>query len=290
MRCDLFRVTATRIEKQDKSASSHTFLGGSSQSAPVRVAAGRDHGTYVHLRDQATGGGHPPEGGQQGVVADEGGGRADGPAVQAVAEPYGLHRDARVQGRLEDGPPEGAPRAPAPGAPLGEHTDRGAGAQRVREVGDGAREGAQPVAFEEDHPGPRGQRPGDRPPPYLRLGDQPGGAYGGQQRDVQPGDVVGDQQHPARRGGAPAHPDPHARGPHHRQRPAAHQPGRDAPAQRQQRDPGEQHHRHGRQPQHGPRRHRAPPRGLDARPRGAGRAGQPDAHQTDGTRERKCRR
>ncbi|GAA3309001.1 hypothetical protein GCM10020295_72490 [Streptomyces cinereospinus] len=123
-----------------------------------------------------------------------------------------LDGDPGVQRGLEHGPAEGALGAAAPGAALGEDADRGPGPQQVGDVRDRARQGAQAVPVDEHDAGAGGQRTGDRPLPDLGLGDHAGRAYRGQQRDVQPGDVVGDQQQAAggRGGAGDADPDPAA--------------------------------------------------------------------------------
>ncbi len=133
------------------------------------------------------------------------------PPRVAVAD---AHRLDRAPGRpaRPGTPPAGS--APGRGrtrcCPPGTRRPPARRAARCGDPCDRGRQGAQPVAVDEQHSAARGQRARHRPPPDLGLGQHPGRADGGQQRDVQPGDVVGDEQQPAggRRGGA-GHPDPH---------------------------------------------------------------------------------
>ncbi|CAM5744468.1 hypothetical protein SAFG77S_08125 [Streptomyces afghaniensis] len=270
-------------------------LCGTGQGAAVGVGARGDGGAELDLGDQAAGRRDPPQGGEQGVVADErgrGGGRSAG---EPVADPDRLDRHPGVQGGLEDGPAKGALGPAAPGAALGERRDGGALAQGPGDTGDGVREGPQPVPVDEQGAAAGGQRPGDGPPPYLGLGQHPRGANGGEQRDVQPGDMVGDQQQSAGGGGGAGDADPDPRGPHEPPAPPPDQGCRYPGTERRQRDPREQQQDYPGEPQHGtrhgPRRHprRHPHRRLHTGLRRAGRGGQPGAHQA-GTRDRKCRR
>jgi hypothetical protein len=169
-------------------------FGGAGEGTAVGVAAGRDGLADLDLGDQPAGPRHPPQGGEQGVVADEGGHRARLAPSGAVADADGLDRDARVQRGLEHGTPEVPLGAPAPGAALGEYRDGLPGAQGPRDAGDCVRERPQPVPVDEQGAAARGQRSRHRPAADLPLGEHPGRADGGEQGDVQPGDVVGDQQ------------------------------------------------------------------------------------------------
>ncbi|GAA2489381.1 hypothetical protein GCM10010276_30320 [Streptomyces longisporus] len=252
------------------------------------MAAGREGVPYVDLGHQAPHRHHPPDRREQRVVADEGGRRAGRTPGDPVAQAYRLYGNARVEGGLEDGATEGALSASAPGAALGEDPDGLTVAQRVRDAGDGFRQGAQPVAVDEKGAAGR-ERAGHGPVPDVGLGEHAGRADGGEKRDVQPGDVVGDHEQAAGGRGGAGDTDLDPCGPHDPPAPPLHQPGGDPPAERRQHDPGEHQGHDCRHPQHGTGYGRGGPPRLDARLGGAGRAGLPDAHQA-GTRERKCRR
>jgi hypothetical protein len=151
----------------------------------------------VDLRHQAPGGGHPAQGGEERVVADEGSQRGGGGIAEPVADAYRLHGHPGVQGGLESGRAEAAVAPAAPGAALGEDDDGGPGAERVREVGDDLRQGPEAVAVDEEGAGAGDQWAEYGPGADLALGEHTGGPDGGEERDVEPGDVVGDDQHAA---------------------------------------------------------------------------------------------
>lgn len=263
--------------------------GGPGERPPVLVAAGRDERAHLHLGHQAAGGGHPPQRGEQGVLPDERGRRGHFSPGAAIAQTHRLHGYPGVERGLEDGPAEVPPAAAAPGAALREHRDGPTGPQRRADPGDGIRQGAQPVPFDEQHSGPRGQPARHGPPPYLGLGEHPRRPDRREQWDVQPGDVVGDQQEAALGGRGAGEPDPDAHGPHDRPAPAPDPAGREPAAEREQHGPREHQGGERGEPQHGPGCGHGGPGRLQAGGRGAGRRGQPDAHQA-GTSERKCRR
>ncbi len=123
--------------------------------------------------------------------------------VGAIGDPDRPDRRSGVDRRLEHGGPEGAAAPSAPGAALGEHHDPGAGAQDRRDLPYGGGQGAQPVAVDEQGAAARGERPQEWPAPDLALGDRPAGQHGRDQRYVEPGDVVGDDQFAAVRGAVP---------------------------------------------------------------------------------------
>lgn len=178
----------------------------------MRVPARRDPRQQPHLGAHPAGPRDPPQRGGQHVVADEGGRPGRPPVVGQVADPYGLYGYPRVQRGLERGPPEGPLGASAPGGALGIDGDAVAVDQSPGEGVDGGGQGAQPVALDVEGAGLPGERPEDRPAPDVALGQHPGGQDGGDERDVQPGDVVGDDQPATAGAGRPVHGDPQAEG------------------------------------------------------------------------------
>jgi len=106
----------------------------------------------------------------------------------------GLAPDDRVAICLERSPAEGARGRSAPGGSLGEHGDGIASAHRDGQLGDGSRQ--RPQACPVDEQRARGSRqPADeRPLSDLTLGHQPHRRQGGEREDVDPGQVVGDDE------------------------------------------------------------------------------------------------
>ncbi len=131
--------------------------------------------------------------------------------------------------------------------------------------------------------------------PDLALGDRPAGQHRGDQRNVEPGDVVGDDEFTAGDRGRPVTPDrdAYAEGPYDRARPPLGQPGtRTGPEQADRgeaRDPEQDQPASGQQPQCGGQRGAHRPGVPGAVLRGARGGGQPHAHRS-GARERKWRR
>lgn len=244
------------------------------------------------LRGEPAGRRDPPQRRAERVVAHERGG-----AGGQIADTYGLDGGPRVQRGLEDGGPEAALGPAAPGRAFGEGDDARSAGQRGRHLAHGAGQRSQPVALQEEGAASGGERPEQRPAPDLTLGQHPSWQGCRDQRYVQPGDVVGDDQ--SGPGAERATGDPYAypEGAYHRTRPAAGQQVPDPGAEEGSEQRGrrceehtrEHHQRPGQQPGECPElAGRRSVVGGAAR-RGAGRAGQPDAHRT-GARERKCRR
>lgn len=136
---------------------------------------------------------HPPYGGQELLVAEEARDRAGHPQllVRDGHRPYG---GVRVQRRLEGGAPERAVRHRAPGGGLRERGHGPAGAQQVRKAGDGRGQLARAGAVDEAGAGAAGEGAHQRPVTDLALGEQGHRLDGEQRGDVQPGDVVGDDE------------------------------------------------------------------------------------------------
>ena len=200
----------------------------------------------VDVDDEVAGGEDPQQRRREGVVADEGGRGVDGP-LAAAPVPHGHrhHGPAGVVGGLEGGRPEGPEVAAAAGGALGEHADRGAVAQRRGQAGDGVGQGPQPVAVEEHRAGARRDDTEQRPPADLALGEHPDRGHGVQGHDVEPGDVVGDDERPGRRLRTTApHADP-ARGEHRARPEGLHPPERRRPEQGQHDGHGEAREQHG---------------------------------------------
>lgn len=172
--------------------------------------------------------------------------------------------------------------AAAPGAALGEDGDRLARPQRLGDPGHRGGQGPDAVPVDEQGAAAGGQPPRDRPVPDLRLGEHPGRADGGEQRDVQPGHVIGDEQQPAVGCRVTVDPYPDPRGPHDPAAPAPYQSRGYPPAERGGDEPGDQQEQDRHEAQggqgHGPGRSRH----VHARPRGAGRAGPPEGRHLDG--------
>lgn len=277
------------------------------------MTARRDRFPDLYLGHQPPRRRHPPHRGEQRVLADEGRRRAGpAPGHPAVPQVHRLHGDARVQGGLEGGPAEAALGAAAPGAALGEDGDRFAGPQRLGDPGHRLGQCADPVPVDEQGAAAGGQPPGHGPLPDLRLGEHPGRAYGGEERDVQPGDVVGDEQQPAVGHGAAVDAYPDSRGAYHPAAPASDQSPGDPGGERAGQEPQDQQGQHGHDPQNGKRYGPGRARRVHARLWGAGGAGPPEVRRLAGvgaggaeggggaygrrqvvhagTRERKCRR
>ncbi len=240
----------------------------------------RDLGVQVPGRD------HPAQRGEQRVLAHERGPCGGESGGGAVAEGDRADLGARVERRLEQGVAEGALRPAAPSAALREDRDAAARAEQGGDFGDRRRELPEAFAVDED-----GAAVGGEPAQYgvggdVGLGHHPDRAHRGEQRDVQPGDVVGDQQSGTRCAAATAgrratataarhklvdaYPHPgradecSGPAPYHRRTPAGRRRERDARDQHSaQRGPAERAPR-------GPRRAPTPPRGQAAQ-RGAGR-------------------
>lgn len=246
------------------------------------MAARRDRLPHLDLGDQPACPRHPPHRAEQRVLADEGGRRAGRAPGRPVVQLHRLDGDARVQGGLEGGPAEVALGAAAPGAALGEHGDRLTGAQRPGDPGHRPGQCADTVPVDEQGAAAGGQPPRHRPLPDLRLGEHPGRTHGGEQRDVQPGDVVGDEQQPAVGRGAAVDPYPHSRGPDDPAAPAPDQPRGYPRAEGAEQDADDQQEQDGREPQHGQGYGRGPSRRVHARLRGAGRAGPPEGRHLGG--------
>jgi hypothetical protein len=151
----------------------------------------------LDLGGEAPGSGHPAQGGEERVVADEGGDCRGRRVGEPVPDAYRLHGHPGVQGGLESGRAEAAVPPAAPGAALGEHGDGGAGAEGVREAGDDLRQGPEAVPVDEEGAGTGDDRAEDRPGADLALGEHAGRPEGCEERDVEPGDVVGDDEHAA---------------------------------------------------------------------------------------------
>lgn len=215
---------------------------------------------HLRLRDQLACPHDPPHRGEERVRADEGGGRAGRALGSPVAQADRLDRDARVEGCLERGPAEVALCAAAPRAALGEDGDRVAGPQRLGDPGHRAGQGADPVPVDEQGTAAGGHPPRHGPVPDLRLGEHPGRTDGGEHRDVQPGDVVGHEQHPAVGRGAAVDPYPDACGPDDPAGPAPDQSAGYPRPERAEQEPDDQQEQDRRDPQdgqrHGPGRSR----------------------------------
>ncbi len=208
----------------------------------------------------------------------------------AVGDTYRTDVDVRVERGLERGVPEpAAGSAPAPGAAFGEDHHPGTAAQRPRDVAHGRGQSPQPVAVDEQRAAEGGERAEHRPAPDLALGEHPAGEHGGDERYVQPRDVVRDNECAgARLSGRrlrPAdHPYPYAERTHHPVRPPPDQPVPRGLAEQQHRR--EAHHAH---------EVRCIPRPAGPRP-GAGRArGRCDRRRCAGCRvpwaaRRSCQR
>ncbi|GLV85631.1 hypothetical protein Slala03_53200 [Streptomyces lavendulae subsp. lavendulae] len=254
------------------------------------MTARRDPREQPHLGAHPAGAGDPPQGGGQRVVPDEGGRPGDLPVRQPVAQPHRLYGDPRVQRRLEGGPPEGPLGAPAPGGTLGEDGDPVPGQQGPGDGRDGFGQGPDPVAFDEQGPRPGGEGAEHRPGPDLALGQHPGRQDRRDERDVQPGDVVGDDQAAPFPAGGAVHGDPYPEGPQERGGPGPDHgvAGADGehPHRCGGRDGEQEQGEGGGEPEHRPRDARGPSRVVRAGLRGAGRRGQPDAH-APGASERK---
>lgn len=128
--------------------------------------------------------------------------------VEHVGDPYGLYGHPCVQCGLERGTPEGPLGTPAPRGALGVDGDAVAREQGARHGVDGGGQRADPVAFDEQGPGLPGERAEHGPGADVALGQHPGGQDGRDEGDVQPRDVVGDDQPATARAGAPVHGDP----------------------------------------------------------------------------------
>ncbi len=246
------------------------------------MPARRDGVAHLDVGDQLACPHHPPHRGEQRVLADEGGGRAGRALGQPVVQADRLDGDVRVEGRLEGRPAEAALGATAPGAALGEHRDRLPGPQRLGDPGHRTGQGADPVPVDEQGAAAGGQPPRDGPVPDLRLGEHPRRADGGEQRDVQPGDVVGDEQQAAVGRGSALDPYPDPRGPDDPAAPAPDQPRGYQPAQRDGDDPDDQQEQDRREPQRGQGYGSGTPSRGRARLRGAGRVGPPEVRRLDG--------
>ncbi|GHD63216.1 hypothetical protein GCM10010336_19910 [Streptomyces goshikiensis] len=269
----------------------------------MRVAARRDPRQQPYLGPHPAGPDDPPQRGGQRVVPDEGGrpGRIDprrarpggGPSVQQVRDAHGLYGDARVQRGLERGAPEGALGASAPGGALGEDGDPVAVEEGPGDGRDGVGEGSDPIAFDEQGAVLAGERTEDGPGPDVALGEHPAGCDGGDERDVEPRDVVGDDQAAAVGAGAPVHGEPDAEGPYESGRPGPDErlpgPLGQQPDRLGAQDPEQDHGDGGNEPRGRVRDARDPPLVAGAGRGGAGRGGQPDAH-APGVSERKCLR
>lgn len=259
----------------------------------MRVPARRDPRQQPHLGAYPAGPHDPPQGGGQRIVPDEGGRPSRPPVVEQVADPYGLYGHPRVQRGLERGPPEGALGASAPGGALGVDGDAVAGEQGPGEGVDGGGQGAQPVAFDVEGAGLPGERPEHGPGPDVALGQHPGGQDGGDERDVQPGDVVGDDQPASAGAGSPVHGDPQAEGAQQSGGPGPyhHVPGplRQQPQRRGAQDPEQDQGDGAGEAQYRARHARGAPLVVGADRGSTGRGREPGAHAA-GASERKCLR
>ena len=264
-------------------------------NAPVRAARASarrsvwrpagDRRQDCDLRRQPAGRHHPPQRRGQCVVPDERRGTGRLSVRCAVGDVYGTHGNARVERGLEDRRGEPALVLAAPRTALGKDDHPGAGGERRGDGPYGAGQRPQPFALHEERAAPGGQHTQHRPAPDLALGQHPPREDGGEERDVQPGDVVGDDQHSAARapGRAPARDtDPRPEDPQDRMGPRPGEPvpyGRTQQGERwceqrpgqNEKDPRQQPAHRGRYPGHG-----AAVGGAGVR--GTGRAGQPDAH------------
>ncbi|GGU83995.1 hypothetical protein GCM10010275_19150 [Streptomyces litmocidini] len=226
-------------------------MGRGGQGAAVWTLGTGYRIQYSDAGDDPPRGDDPPQRRPQRIVPDVRGGPR-----RPVVDPYRQHGAAAVQGGLERGRAETPPGPPAPGRPLGED-DHPAPAGEHRGHGpDGAGQGPEPVAVDEEGAAERGERTEDGPAADLRLGHHPPGQHGRQEGDVQPGDVVGDDEERARhRAGRPLVPRTHPEGADHRSRPAPHEGepggGREQPRRRGEQDAEEDGAGPGGQPGHG---------------------------------------
>jgi len=131
--------------------------------------------------------------GDKGVLADE---RRDGVefAGAPIAHGDGLDRRPRLDGRLKQPAVEGADAAALAGRALGEQRYALAVFDDLDQGIDGRAEGAEVGAAQKDRPAPLSQPTDDGPGADIVLGEEGGGCGRGDGDDVQPGDVIGDQQ------------------------------------------------------------------------------------------------
>lgn len=259
----------------------------------MRVPPRRDPRQQPHLGAHPAGPRDPPQRGGQRIVPDERGRPGGPPVIEQVADPYGLYGHPRVQRGLERGAAEGPLGAPAPGGALGVDGDAVAGGQGPGEDADGGGQAADPVAFDVDGAGLPGQRSEDRPAADVALGQHPGRQDRGDERDVQPGDVVGDDQPATPGAGDPVHGDPQPEGAQQGGGPGPYEevPGalREQPQRRGAQDAEQHQGDGGGEPQYGARHARRAPLVACAVHGGAGRGREPGAHAA-GASERKCLR
>lgn len=259
----------------------------------MRVPARRDPRQQPDLGPHPAGPRDPPQGGGQRIVPDEGGRPGGPPVIEQVADPYGLYGHPRVQRGLERGAAEGPLGASAPGGALGVDGDAVAVGQGPGEEADGGRQAPEPVAFDVEGAGLPGERSEDRPAADVALGQHPGRQDGGHERDVQPGDVVGDDQPATAGAGCPVHGDPQAEGTQQGGGPGPYEdvPGalRKQPQRRGAQDPEQDQGDGAGEPQYRARHARRASLVAGAVLGGAGRGREPGAHAA-GASARKCLR
>ena len=248
----------------------HGRLGGPGQQPPVRVPGRVQRGGDRHRRPPGPAPpSHPAHRAPEGVVAEEGGGRGRRPGGRS-----GSRSAAAPPARPRRSPPgtspAGSPARPAVGrrtAPrrtLRKDRDRPTGAQRGGDPATVAGRRRGRARSTKIVPAAAASSPTTGQAPDLPLGHQPGRRDRQQREDVQPGDVVGDQQRAPPGQPAPDH-QPHAEraraspGPSREPAPPARRAGSTGSSSTSS-DPGQQHAEQ-RRPAAAPagRRHRAAP-------------------------------
>jgi len=162
--------------------------------AAVRGARGQRR-RRVQVDDQRACAGHAPERSQERKVADVS--RHDRVLAvgRAIADRHRLDVARRVDDRLQQRALERQQSGAVGRRALGKYRDDVAAGERVRRVGVDAARVAAPVALDEQRAHALDEPPRDRPARQLRLRDEPHGLHGVQHEDVEPGHMVGHDEH-----------------------------------------------------------------------------------------------
>jgi hypothetical protein len=133
-----------------------------------------------------------------------------------------LHGRAGRDGRLDQVGVEGQHAAAVARGALGKHRNDLPGPQAVGDLVHHVHHVATVFALDVERAGAGGERPDQRPVPDVGFRHEPAVPRRMDHQDVEPGNVIGHQQHRPTRGGCPAHLERDAHGTHHVPGPALH--------------------------------------------------------------------
>ena len=111
-----------------------------------------------------------------------------------VTESHGKDRNPGSESTLEESAPEGEKIFSCCGCSFGEENDGLSSLKASADLPKGGVEGGELISGNEKCPGPSGPGADDRPEGDFFLGDKVAGEELANEKDIHPGDVIGDNQ------------------------------------------------------------------------------------------------